>query len=206
MSWDSNICEPGLPWSWRGRWRQVDSAWSLQGAGVKRLCRHQYHCMYFLLETMFRKRLMKMSEYTAIFEPFGNFFYSRPKRSLGLPTANVARQLVCRRTQLSHTKALWSRISLLVCQLSERRNSCSLCSDFSGPLTDPSSSRDLVSAQWVPLTKALPPLWHLVPPAPSHPAQSPASWTQLVLRRTRSSLSCFLFLKQRMIFFFWFWK
>lgn len=40
------------------------------------------------------------------------------------------------------------------------------------------------------------------PPAPSHPTQSPASWAPLVLRRTRSSLSCFLFLKQRMIFFF----
>lgn len=66
-----------------------------------------------------QKTLMKMSEYTAILEPFGNFFCSHPKRSLGLPTANVARQLVCRRTQLSHTKALWSQISLLACQLSE---------------------------------------------------------------------------------------
>ena len=173
MNWDSNICEPGLPWSWRGSWRQVDSAWSFQGAELKSLRRHQYHCMCFLLETIFRKRLMKMSEYTAILEPFGNFFYSRPKRSLGLPTASVARQLVCRRTQLSHTKALWCQISLLVCQLSERGNSCSLCSDFSGPPTDPSSSRDMISAQWVPLTKVLLPLWHLVHPAPSHPTQSP---------------------------------
>lgn len=73
MSWDPNIQnQVSLELTWKmetGRQRLVSSRrWG------KRLLRHQYHCMYFLLlETMLRKRLMKMSEYTAIFEPFGNF-------------------------------------------------------------------------------------------------------------------------------------
>lgn len=142
---------------------------------------------------MLRKRLMKMSEYTAIFEPFGNFFYSRPKNVLRIANSQCCHASLFAGEPNYHTQKPSGLGSVYLSAPAFRKEKqLFLCSDFSGPLTDPPAAETwsqpsgcLWPKPCLPLTSG--------PSCPIAPAQSPASWTQLVLRRTRSSLSCFPF-------------